>query len=529
MPSTQPRFVPIEADDTTAPAPANSASKGQRFVPVGPDDSPVTPQQDAGGFLERTDKAVTGALAPNPANYESLIKTNAIEVPKTLGREVYSAGKTALGVIPGMYHAVADPATEEEKESFAPSEAARGEKPGEETSGFLGRANLAVDRLSGLGSAAQGIKAYRNPATRPTYEEALSVAPEAIGAGAGTVLAAKGASEIAPKVAGAAKDAGAAALDKASLGIEKIKPYATAKNVGRVGGGIVGGKLGTVAVPGYGTVGGALEGAALGGKAAESLLGKERANTPFFKPRPKLPLGSAYVSDTPEPVEGESWREPEGFDSQAEPAPKKATQKGVEDLIQKGLGNEPEHLGQFARANGQELDAAIPQTKEGNALRSKIHDLTNTQVRQLAIKAGRDMGQDIVGRGKFGGSISRPVLFGELLKKYSPEDIGRLIDAEQISSYAKGTPYVDRDQVALIHEGEAIIPKGKNPNAGPEGQFSGLTLRLLKALGVSEEGKAALRSLGKSDSELQAFLVKLDSKDLDRLADGKLPRRRIRK
>lgn len=43
------------------------------------------------------------------------------------------------------------------------------------------------------------------------------------------------------------------------------------------------------------------------------------------------------------------------------------------------------------------------------------------------------------------------------------------IQKSQIKAYAVGTNYVDRDQLAYIHEGEAIIPKHKNPFAKGDG------------------------------------------------------------
>jgi hypothetical protein len=67
----------------------------------------------------------------------------------------------------------------------------------------------------------------------------------------------------------------------------------------------------------------------------------------------------------------------------------------------------------------------------------------------------------------------------------------------------------------------------EQPEAAQE--LSPLTTRLLKALGVSEQGTAALGKLNLGDAELQRYLVKLNQNDLDRLAEGKLPRRRIRK
>lgn len=43
------------------------------------------------------------------------------------------------------------------------------------------------------------------------------------------------------------------------------------------------------------------------------------------------------------------------------------------------------------------------------------------------------------------------------------------IGAPKLPSYAVGTPYVPHDQIAQIHEGEMIVPKEYNPNAGGKG------------------------------------------------------------
>ncbi len=53
--------------------------------------------------------------------------------------------------------------------------------------------------------------------------------------------------------------------------------------------------------------------------------------------------------------------------------------------------------------------------------------------------------------------------------------------ATNIPAYAVGTNYVTRDHVALVHEGEAIIPKAYNPAANP-GLFQGAGLDRLIAL-----------------------------------------------
>src|SRR5271157_2076437 len=105
------------------------------------------------GFLESTnqkvDTAVTNVLAPNPENLKSFARTQAIEVPKTLGREVVSAAKTAYGMPKAIYGAFAEPATPEEKAQHAQFEQENKEAPGAETSGFK-RIGLGVSRMLGL-------------------------------------------------------------------------------------------------------------------------------------------------------------------------------------------------------------------------------------------------------------------------------------------------------------------------------------------------------------------------------------------
>jgi len=112
--------------------------------------------------------------------------------------------------------------------------------------------------------------------------------------------------------------------------------------------------------------------------------------------------------------------------------------KGVEPALEQATGatrlkpdvplkdqltSKPEHLGQFARANGLELDKAL-----NAADKAKVHGLTNVQVRQLAINLGEDMGQDVVGRAKASGAVPRSEIFGRLLKDHSPSDIVKAID-----------------------------------------------------------------------------------------------------
>ena len=160
-------------------------------------------KQEQPGLLDRADKAITDTLATNPDNLHSATRTNLIEVPKALGREVYSGAKTALGIIPGVYHAFADEATPEEKSQYADFEKDNGEAPGTETSGFK-RIGLGLGRISGAPSAAEAAKDYASG--RVGYQDILENAPEALGEGAGVAVGGKLIEDVGGKAVKAAKD-----------------------------------------------------------------------------------------------------------------------------------------------------------------------------------------------------------------------------------------------------------------------------------------------------------------------------------
>jgi hypothetical protein len=98
----------------------------------------------------------------------------------------------------------------------------------------------------------------------------------------------------------------------------------------------------------------------------------------------------------------------------------------------------PEHMGQFARANGLDLHQAIPESVEGDVLRAKIHNLTNVQVRELAINAGEDMGQQSVTNAKNAGGATRQEVLSRILAKHTPEEIGQMIDQGQHLAPSEG-------------------------------------------------------------------------------------------
>lgn len=249
-------------------------------------------------YVKPVDTAITGTLAPNPENYSSALKTNAIEVPKTLGREVYGAGKTIYGLgkalLPetlggeGMVgHAFSDKVTPEEAQQL-------GIKPGEENS-VVNKVGAGLGRISGTMQMGKAAETYANPETRPTASQALEVLPEALGEGAGNVLGLEAAAHAAPKVI---KGLGKIDLPKAKeIATAPVRAAARvadiAKNHPEVPGAVIGGVLRGPQ--------GALEGAATGG-----VLGKATRRIPntiidsmkeFGKsaPKEKGVVGNEYV------------------------------------------------------------------------------------------------------------------------------------------------------------------------------------------------------------------------------------------
>jgi hypothetical protein len=89
-------------------------------------------------------------------------------------RAMSAFGGAVLGAPGALYHAVADPITPQEEQEFA----GHTRIPGE----------LTAERLTGA-PLVRGMQAYADPKTRPTFGQAMSVLPEALGTGAGTAAA----------------------------------------------------------------------------------------------------------------------------------------------------------------------------------------------------------------------------------------------------------------------------------------------------------------------------------------------------
>jgi hypothetical protein len=111
--------------------------------------------------------------------------------------------------------------------------------------------------------------------------------------------------------------------------------------------------------------------------------------------------------------------------------PAQVPEQANKELSKSATEQEAEgHDKQLVHANGEALANAIPKTPEGRALLQKFHDLSNVELRQLAINAGEDMGQLKIGRKKLmgKGQITRPEVFERMLKNHSAEDLGRMMD-----------------------------------------------------------------------------------------------------
>jgi hypothetical protein len=162
------------------------------------------------GLLDRVDTAITSFLAPNPANLQRPHSLRQIasqgltdpEVAKTLGREVYSGAKSVVGIPGGLYHAFTDPESEQEKTEY-------GALP--ENPDIYDKVGLGVGRMTAI-PLQRAIRDYSSGLVTP--DVALENAPEAIGQGAGTVVAGRLAEE-APGVA-------RAAAEKVSPGVRAV-------------------------------------------------------------------------------------------------------------------------------------------------------------------------------------------------------------------------------------------------------------------------------------------------------------------
>ncbi len=158
--------APVDANDPWAAA---AKSKSSATPKEGDEAKP--------GVLDKADAAINSTLATNPKNLSSFGKTNLIEAPKTLGRELYGGVKSILQTPSAMWHAISDEA-----------------QPGEPS----GVPERAIYRMAGK-PIQTAIEDYSSG--RVTPQAALENAPEALGTAGAQMIAGKAIDVAAPKAA----------------------------------------------------------------------------------------------------------------------------------------------------------------------------------------------------------------------------------------------------------------------------------------------------------------------------------------
>jgi hypothetical protein len=148
------------------------------------------------------------------------------------------------------------------------------------------------------------------------------------------------------------------------------------------------------------------------------------ASAPAPKPNIAAPTSAAPAQSPVSPNMGE-WKAPE-FDE---------IKSGVKRVGRAGESPEARYnaeksgkpdstsLGQFARVNGPRIDAAIPNTPEGQTLANHLHDIKGPELEKVANDLKVDIG-DVEKTGKKGTTINREAIINRLLDAgHSPETI----------------------------------------------------------------------------------------------------------
>jgi len=186
-------------DDISAAIQRNSPSGQAVSKAISSVPKPVNPIANA---PEESGLETGPLVSSNPAENDTF--THGAGTARALAREGNAALGTITGVPSALYHAVADPATSDERAQYAPMEKALNEAPGTETSG-LKRGGLAVQRLlvDPVVNAAQYYKEVAQGKHPDATEQMLNVAPEGLGSAGGQEIA----GGMLGKIFGAAKNA----------------------------------------------------------------------------------------------------------------------------------------------------------------------------------------------------------------------------------------------------------------------------------------------------------------------------------
>jgi hypothetical protein len=429
------------------------------------------------GLAERTDKAITDALAPNPKNLANskpgsfVGNTGMIkEEGKTLGRELYSGAKTIAGIVPSVYHAFADKPTTEEL--------ARDREQGSENSDTIGRIGLGAERLV-RGVTEPVVQAAKDYAGgKVGYDQILENAPEAMGTGAATYVAGKAAPELlksVPKVIEGTGDL----IRKGSSAVSDAKDAAKSFY-----------KPIELDADSFSDA-----------KPASNPEWKARTSfQPISKPSAKVPrievpnepglVGNAYVEPKAAAVEakvegpgfkkmvddiGEQVRVATGGAEPLRPniplreqnlIPEKTTaeapvaEKPTEPVK---LSSEPRKaVLQRAGATPEEIDTILPK-----GARPGQTGLTKVEMSRLAEHFDVDLGQSAIGRGKGDIAAGTHTPQHEVLQRiidtgHSPSDIARAIDnGAHLPKASGGSPMLD-----VMKQAEAAGPSWTTDRAG---------------------------------------------------------------
>src|SRR5882724_1215821 len=341
--------------------------------------------------------------AEPPADYLSRMKDRIHESAATLGRETGSLAETLGTVINPMtyYHAAADEPTPTELKLLG----------AEKSSGPVRVANF-IQRLTGMGQIAEAARFYRtylqaSPDKKREMEtEILDVAPEAVGTGGAAILAPK-LLEKAPSVINAmletAKKAPAAIAERAAAVVDKarnVTPKQAAQAVGGTSGAISG--HGTLSAPG------AYYGAKTAGRAAEIVLGKERANRPLF-PKKSAPAEAPPVED----LEGITSRQ---------------TAEAGAGEAEVSTGNAPETVPAetpVEPASSAPRGAGVPRTLSGESALTQI--LTGQDNANL-LKIARSRGINVTQEAQLKPGVADTRLIRKIIDDHTPEELGELRD-----------------------------------------------------------------------------------------------------
>lgn len=139
--------------------------------------------------------------------------------------------------------------------------------------------------------------------------------------------------------------------------------------------------------------------------------------------------------------------------------------------------------GQFAKANGPRIDAAVPNTPEGQTLANHIHSITNRELGQIAERMKVDIGGQPVGRN----GITRSEVFNRILDAgKTPDDIvnshyDKLGNPPSVSGGAPdigtSTAKVWRDAPGETHPVKIVYDEYGQPTAETDGRH-----RVIQAL-----------------------------------------------